>query len=198
MPELPDKDCELLRLLKTGDKAAFTQIYELYSQSLYLNLLKLLKFEPAAEELLQDIFITLWEKRTTIQIDTHLSGYLFGIAQHKAQDFFRKLKRDRKLHDYIRELATGEFESVEAKLLRQEELDLLNNAINRLSPQRKQVFQLCKLEGKSYQEVSHILGISPSTINDHIVKATRFIRDFMLAQDRLTTAYLPIFLLLYS
>lgn len=188
--ELQKTHVELLSLLRAGDVNAFTQIYELNSQPLYFNLLKLIKFKPAAEELLQDIFVALWEKRASITIETHLSGYLFGIAQHKVQDFFRKVKRDKKLHDYIWSAATGETETGEKKVLRDEELDILSRAIENLSPQRKLVFKLCKLEGRSYQEVSAILGISSSTINDHIVKATRSVKEFILANEELTTAYL--------
>lgn len=184
MNELQKTHCELLLLLKRGDIEAFTQIYELNSESLYYNLLKLIKVKPIAEELLQDIFVALWEKRTTISVETHLSGYLFGIAQHKVQDFFRKVKRDKKQYDYMCQLAMGDAETVEKKLLRKEEMNTLSRAIENLSPQRKKIFKLCKLEGRSYQEVSVVLGISMSTINDHVVKATRSVKAFMLASDK--------------
>jgi RNA polymerase sigma-70 factor (ECF subfamily) len=70
---------------------------------------------------------------------------------------------------------------VEIKILHREETALLNKAIENLPPQRKEVFYLCKMEGKSYLEVSRRLGISASTINDHIVKANRAVREFILA-----------------
>lgn len=198
MPQLHYHDDELIRLLKESSQEAFTQLYTQYSQALYLNLLKLVKSEPTAEEILQDTFITIWEKRASLSIESNLGGYLFRIAQNKVHDFFRKLKRDQKLRDYILQVSVSEFDPIEKNLLRQEELALLSTAIENLSPQRRQVFQLCKLEGRSYQEVSAQLGISTSTINDHIVKATRFVRDFMLADERLTTSCLPLLVFLYS
>ena len=173
---------ELLSELKAGNKAAFTRLFELYSQPLYLNLLKLLKTDQAAEEILQNIFLIVWEKRETITINHSVKNYLFRIAENKVHDFFRKLKRDRKLYDYIREESCGEFDDLENNILHNEETALLNKAIENLSPQRKQVFNLCKLEGKSYLEVSELLHISTSTINDHIVKAKRAIRDFILSK----------------
>ena len=60
---------------------------------------------------------------------------------------------------------------------------LLENAISKLPPQRQQVFRLCKLEGKSYRDVSELLGISLSTISDHIVKATKSIRNYLESTD---------------
>jgi RNA polymerase sigma-70 factor (family 1) len=174
---------KLLSQLKAGDKLAFARLYELYSRPLYLNLLKLLKTEQAAEEILQNIFYIVWEKREAITINHSIKGYLFRIAENKVHDFFRKLKRNRKLYDYIQQVSCGEYEDVEIKILHSEETALLNKAIENLPPQRKQVFYLCKMEGKSYQEVSRLLGISASTINDHIVKATRAVRDFILANN---------------
>jgi len=174
---------ELLSQLKAGDKLAFARLYELYSRPLYFNLLKLLKTEQAAEEILQNIFFIIWEKREAITINQSIKGYLFRIAENKVHDFFRKMKRNRKLYDYIQEVSCGEYEDVEIKILHSEETALLNKAIENLPPQRKRVFYLCKMEGKSYQEVSRLLGISASTINDHIVKATRAVRDFILANN---------------
>ncbi|MEO6289724.1 MAG: RNA polymerase sigma-70 factor [Ginsengibacter sp.] len=174
---------KLLNQLKAGDKAAFTHLFELYGEPLYLNLLRLLKTEQAAEEILQDIFLIVWEKRETITINQSIKSYLFRIAENKVHDFFRKLKRDRELYDYIQEVSCGKYADVEDKILDNEEAALLHKAIENLPPQRKKVFNLCKIEGNSYLEVSQRLGISTSTINDHIVKATRAIRDFILAHN---------------
>ncbi|MEJ7736913.1 MAG: sigma-70 family RNA polymerase sigma factor [Chitinophagaceae bacterium] len=191
-------ELKLLNRLKAGDKLAFTRFYEMYSRPLYLNLLKLLKSEPAAEEILQDIFLIIWEKREAISINFSIKSYMFRIAENKTRDFFRKLKRDRKLHDYIREVSSGEYAEVEDKILHTEETILLNKAIENLPSRRKQVFYLCKIQGKSYHEVSCILGISTSTINDHVVKATRTIRDFILTHNGVTAAWLPVILFLYK
>ena len=72
------------------------------------------------------------------------------------------------LHIYIEEL-----------LMEKENSALLQNAIDSLSPQRRQVFMLCKVNGKSYKEVSELLGISVSTISNHIVKSTKIIRAYL-------------------
>lgn len=187
---------ELLNQLKAGDKLAFTRLYDLYSRPLYLNLLKLLKSELAAEEILQDIFLIIWEKREAISINYSFKSYMFRIAENKTHDFFRKLKRDQKLHDYIREVSSGEYADVEDKILHAEEATLLNEAMENLPSRRKEVFYLCKIQGKSYLEVSRLLGISTSTINDHVVKATRTIRDFILSNNGMTAAWLPVVLFL--
>jgi RNA polymerase sigma-70 factor (ECF subfamily) len=72
---------------------------------------------------------------------------------------------------------------IEEELLYKENEEWLLGIIERLPLQRKRIFKLCKIEGKSYIEVSELLGISTSTINDHIVKATRFIREQYRGSD---------------
>ncbi len=176
---LPEHDALLLQL-KAGNADALKQFYELFAPSLYLNLVKLVKCESTAEDILQDVFTTLWEKREALHIRQSFKAYLFRAAENKVHDFFRKLKRDNKLYHYIKETASSEYTLLEQTLLKESDSFALQKAIATLPPQRKRIFSLCKIEGKSYQEVSRILGISTSTINDHIVKASRTVRDFML------------------
>ncbi|HEX5025064.1 MAG TPA: sigma-70 family RNA polymerase sigma factor [Agriterribacter sp.] len=186
----------LLIQLKSGDKKAFTTLYEIHGRSVYLNLLRLIKVEALAEEMLQDIFVLIWEKRETIVIRQSFTSYLTAIAQNKITDFFRTLKRDRKLRNSIKAISSSEYTHIEEVILRRELQTIFQKAINALPPQRRQVFCLCKVEGKSYHEVSGLLGISTSTINDHIVKATRKIKDVILQNQESASLWLW-FLLLF-
>lgn len=178
MSTAQDADILLLTRLSQGDKQAFDQLYEKYSSPLYLNLLKLTKSEEVAEELLQDIFLKIWNKRDTLDIHTGFGGYLFKISQNLVYDFFRKAKQDKALRQRITAVATENYTHIEETLLSKENRTLLQRAISTLPPVRQQIFRLCKLEGKTYEEVATLLGISVSTVNDHIVKATRHIRRF--------------------
>lgn len=178
MSTAQDADIELLTRLSQGDKQAFDQLYLKYSHPLYLNLLKLTKSEEVAEELLQDIFLKIWNKRDTLDIHTGFGGYLFKISQNLVYDFFRKAKQDKALRHRITAAASENYTHIEETLLSRENRTLLQRAISTLPPVRQQIFRLCKLEGKTYEEVASLLGISVSTVNDHIVKATRHIRRF--------------------
>lgn len=171
----------LLSRLQNGDASAFARLYESYSRSLYINIFRLVKSETEAEEILQDIFVTVWEKRKTIGASHNISGYLFRIAENKVHDFFRKLARNRKLYGHIKDISSG-VSVVEEYDIAGDESVILQKAMEILPPQRKKVFYLCKIKGKSYNEVGSLLGISTSTVNDHIVKATHTMREFMLSQ----------------
>lgn len=179
---------ELVEKLRDGCFTAFTHLYERYSGELYLALIRLVKSETEAEEILQDIFVGLWEKRETINIQYSVKAYLYRIAENKACDFFRKLKRDRTLYEHLKNTAASLY--LQDTPDTNEEHALLHEAMSVLPPQRKKVFYLCKMEGKSYHEVSNLLGISTATVNDHIVKATHAVREFVFTRSEIRTATL--------
>ncbi len=190
----PHDERELLSLLKQGNEQAFEKIYKVYSARLFGNVFKMVKSETTTQEILQDVFIKIWQNRTSIDLDKSFRSYLFRIAENKVYDFFRQATRDKKIRAQLFAGATEGYEHIEEMIYRKENALLLQKAIDSLSPQRQQVFRLCKLEGKSYDEVSRKLGISPSTISDHIVKANKAVREYLF--DNIDTTILLICLLL--
>ena len=182
----PAAEKELLFRLKKDDEHAFKQLYQLYSGRIYGNLLKLLKKEEIAQELLQDVFLKIWMKRETIDPELSFRSYLFRIAENMVTDFFRKAAVDRKLRAHLISRATEEGLSADSMIHYKESDSMLNQAIRQLPPQRRQVFILCKIEGKSYKEVSRELGISTSTISDHIVKASHSIKKYFSLSGEIT------------
>lgn len=176
MFETNDTEKEILLRLIQGDEQAFEKIYRLYSNRLYGKLLKLLKSVPQTEEIVQDVFLKIWEYRASIDPEKSFRAFLFKIAENKAFDFFRKAALHKAFETELIALSTSNHTMLEELIADEERSVLLEKAINNLPPQRQQVFRLCKLERKSYTEVSQLLGISLSTISDHIVKATKSIR----------------------
>jgi len=161
-----------------GSEHAFEKIYKLYSLRLFGRLLKLVKADAHAREILQEVFLIVWEHRKSIDPEKSFRSFIFKIAENKVYDFFRKAARDKNRQSQLIALATDNHTFIEAFTTGDENLAILQRAIEALPPQRQQVFRLCKLEGKSYKEVSELLQISVSTISDHIVKGTKSIRDY--------------------
>jgi len=182
----PRDERELLLLLKQGNEQVFEKIYNLYSPRIFGNIYKMVKSKPAAEEILQDVFIKIWSNRASIDLDKSFRSYLFRIAENKVYDFFRKAARDKKIQAELFVVATEEYEHIEEMIYTKENAFLLQKAIDSLSPQRQQIFRLIKLDNKSYNEVSSQLGISVSTISDHIVKANKAIREFIFTHNDMT------------
>lgn len=176
-------EIELLMKLKSGDLTAFDQIYKLYSIRIYWNILKMVKSEDDAKELLQDVFLKVWEKRNLLDPEQSFRSYLFQISKFTVYNFIRKNNLDKKLKDYLSQENSELYTHVEELLSYKQSDAFIQETIEQLPPQRKQVYKLCKIEGKSYDEVSKMLGISTSTISDHIVKATKFIKNKHAAMD---------------
>lgn len=189
-------ETELIARLKQGDEVAFERIYAEYSQRLLGALIKMVMSENVACELLQDVFIRLWNNRDKIDPEKSLRSYLFRIAENITYDLFRKIARDKKLQRELIAQACPGYLHVEEELCSKESVQLLQDIIIALPPQRRKIFRLVKLEGKTYAEVSELLNISSSTINDHVVKATKFIRKQMHSDAQLVIS--PMILLLLS
>jgi len=174
-------EAELVEKIASGDERAFEQLYRIYNPKVYYYLRKLTNDNDLAEELLQQVFMKVWEKRSMLNAQKLFMCYLYRMSENLVTDFYRKARRDKKAMEALllvaSELIAGPIETIISK----EDDGLLQQAINKLPPQRMKIFVLCKFEGKSYEEVGALLGISTSTISDHIVKATKSIKTSLLA-----------------
>lgn len=173
---------ELLSQLREGDIKAFEYIYRSYSPRLYGSILKIVKSVVITEELLQDTFQRIWEHRKTIDINRSFKSYLFTITRNLVYDYFNHASRQKLLEHYLQAKDAKYVHGFLNPFEEKESEQLLERAIHQLPPQRKLVYTLCKIEGKSYEDVSKALGISVSTISDHIVKATKSIKAYYLSR----------------
>lgn len=166
----------LLIRLKNGDDLAFRLIYDRYKDSLGHSLLRLMKSEVLAEEVLQDIFLKIWEHRKSIDVTRSFKSYLFRIAENRVYDVFRRTTKEAAILKEIIVANTELYTHVEEVLIQKENTAFLERLLSQLPNQRKRVFTACKLEEKSYQEVADELGISINTVNDHVQKAMQYLR----------------------
>ncbi len=185
---------DLVKRLNEGDEAAFEELYYLYSSRLLGFLTKLVKSDNFAAEIVQDTFIKIWNNHLKIDPNKSFHSYMFRIAENLVYDFFRKAARDKKLEKVLINHACNDYQHVEEKINKEEINLLLRKAIDTLPPRRREIFQLVKMEERSYEEVSKLLHISTSTINDHVVKATKAIRE-KLERFHLTAISILVFLL---
>lgn len=186
----PILDNDTIVRLREGDITSFNSVYKTYRSRLYANILKLVKSPEIALDILQDVFISMWNHRQKIDIEQSFESYIFKIAQNKVYDFFRKASRDKKLEETLIKLsASQEYNPIETFYLK-ENYNLLEQEIEKLPTKCKEVFKLCKIEGKSYNEVAILLNISTATINNHIVKATKMLKKNLSNADFLMLLFL--------
>ncbi|MCX2680981.1 RNA polymerase sigma-70 factor [Galbibacter sp. EGI 63066] len=189
-----DVPASVLWQLKKGDPRAFDTLYHTYKGRLYGNLLKMVKSGEIAKELLQEVFVRVWQKRHKIDPEKPVRAYLFRIAGNMAIDFFRKVARDRKLQAELTAAASAHYTHIEEELYHKDTVEYLDLAIENLPSKRRRIFQLVKLEGKTYEEVGKMLDISTSTVNDHIVKATRTVREYLVLKGDLAGVFIALLL----
>lgn len=177
--EYSHQEREWLIQLRGGSYAAFEFVYHRYKSRIAGSILRMLKDPDLVDDLLQELFIRLWEHRSTIDPDQSIKAYLFRVAENLVYDAFRRIAKDKRAQERIFDLITEIGCEAEEQIFAQEERRAIEAAIAMLPPKRRKVFMLCKLESKSYEEVSLLLNISVSTVNDHIYKANQFLRQYL-------------------
>jgi RNA polymerase sigma-70 factor (ECF subfamily) len=161
-----EDDINLVCRLHGDDIKAFDALYKKYHQAIYRNIYKLTKDYDVAQDILQDVFVVLWEKRLQIKPDQSVSGWLFVLSFNRSISYLRQKLKDsaiiNKLPFMETEQITDEKEVIDGQYY------LLHDAVNHLSPQKKSVFTLCKLEGRTYEEAAEKLNISKHTVKEYL------------------------------
>lgn len=168
--------------MQAGDHTAFTLLYRHYSPLLYINIRSMICDPAMSEELVQELFTRLWQKRDSKALKENFTGYMYRIAQNLVHDFFRKLKKDKVLLEKFKALASGndESSSAEDRLQQQQSAGIINSAIELLPPQQKKAYKLVRQEGYTYKKAAENMGISPFTVKEYLSLANTSIRNYIL------------------
>lgn len=169
-------DTELIELLQSGDQVAYTQIYDRYQGLLYIYTCKITKDEIEAEDIVQEVFFYLWDKRSTIVFNTSLSAYLYSAVRYK---FFNLLDHKKVRSNYIDSLKEFiENGSIEADYaIREKELILLiEKEISLLPSKMREIFELSRKAQLSHKEIAKKLNISEKTVKNQVNNALKQLR----------------------
>ena len=183
MKVYPD-DIELVEKLQKGDIEAFDLLYEKYSGKLYRFGLKYLKSTAEAEELVQSVFLKLWENYKTLKKESSFKSYLFTIAYNDICKLFRKRTYNQKfIKEKLYENSQSSSQSEES-VDYQSALTQVRKIIDKLPERQRTIFEKSRFEGKSTKEISEEIGLSCGTIDNYISKSLKFIR-FRLQNENL-------------
>lgn len=186
---------ELLLKLKDGDETVFTHFYKLYSGQMYVNILKMVKDEQIAEELVQELFTKIWHKREVVHLASDFKAYLYKTGQNLVYDFFRKLQRNQQMQERFRKVVTEYYSHIEESLQLKQSEALLEKALGKLSVQQRKVYHLCKIQGYTYKEAAEELGISVHTVKEYLTRASFLVREYLMGQLHISMGML-LFLML--
>jgi RNA polymerase sigma-70 factor (family 1) len=171
---------EILTLLKMGDMAAFNELYWKYQKAVYQNGFKLLKDVLLAEDIVQEVFISLWEKRDTIDVSRSVSGWLFVSSYNRSINALkRKLRESIAMNDLGQQNVDTIEEINNEPDISDLRLTILEEAVSHLPLQKRRVFELCKLQGMSYEEAAKEMSISKHTVKEYLSDAISFIKEYV-------------------
>lgn len=175
-------DDMLVKLLRVDDAGAFREIYQRYFRPLTMTALRRLRTEEAVEEIIQEVFTSLWEKRAKQDIQ-QLKAYLFASVRYEIIDYHKSRILTESYDDS--DLAGQNFtqNTTEEDLDFQEITSIFKSVLEALPPKTKQIFQLSRLDHETTSEISQRLAIPERTVEYHITKALKMLRfqlrDFM-------------------
>ncbi len=166
----------LAKQLRKGNKDAFAFLFELYYENLCKYVFSFTKNKKLAEDICQNAMMDLWKNRSTIESQKSVKAYLYKIAYHNFVNEFRKSKeRNDFLNEVKSDTLVSWIEENDGNLKKKEALIL--EEIQKLPPKCKEVFLLSKKHGLKYREIAEELNISIKTVEIHISKAMRILRD---------------------
>jgi RNA polymerase sigma-70 factor (family 1) len=165
----------LLKLLRQQELGAFEEIYLRYWKKLYSAAFKRVQSREVSEELVQDIFTSLWINRETAQVEM-LSAYLYSAVKYKVINYLEKEMSHRQYAEKKLAAAISVDNSTEEAVLLNELNKALEIEIQKLPPKRQQIFKMSRQEHLSIKQVASHLGISEKTAENQLGKALKVLK----------------------
>ncbi len=164
-------------LISAGNQQAFKELFDLYHKRIFQFAMKYLRSEHLAEEAVQDVFLKIWEKREELVLVEDFSPWVFQLTKNYLLNALKRACNETRIKDEISKTLI-DAEMIDNDLLVEKETtDMLHHMIADLPNQRQEIFKLCRFEQKSYEEAAVVMGISKSTVNDHMVKAMKYLKS---------------------
>jgi RNA polymerase sigma-70 factor (family 1) len=173
------QEAELVKRLSSGDEEAFRVLFEWYTPKLLAFVSGMTKSRIQAEELVQDSFLKIWTNRASMVNVEDFGGYLFIIARNKVMDHFRRMTTETKVKNAVWKNISESQNSTEELMDASESRRLVTAAIVQLSAQKQTIFHLSRYEGLTHEEIAEKLGLSKSTVKNHLVETLRHIKDYL-------------------
>lgn len=165
----------LVSRLRAGDAAAFTQVYTMYTEKLLGWAFNILQDREECMDIVQDVLLSVWLNRETLDIHTSLEGYLFTAVRNQVFKTIRHGKVRERVFEQIERRIWGE--AVAENGFAQRDLQArLAASIEDLPEKTREVYRLSREQNLSYQQIAELLSISPKTVEYHLSQALKKIR----------------------
>ena len=171
------EDRKLIEALIDGRKSAFEKLYRMYSVRVFNLANFLLKDTGWSEDIVQEVFVKLWENRRGLQPDQSLWAYLYVLTRRLSLNKLRSVKRSKACFERLSAHFSESEESLDHIVIAKERKENIRRLLSLLPFQQRTVFLLSRIEGFTHKEIAKQLNISPNTVKNHIVQATKRLKD---------------------
>ncbi len=169
-------EANLIYLIKTGVKEAFQELFERYAPRIYQFSLSYLKNEQDAEELVQDVFLKIWEKRESLDKSKNIKAFIFKVAVNTIYDFIRRKNIESAYKDFASSNFDLQPDSTWHQVIIHEMIDNLDVLVKQMPAERQKIFRLSREDGLTNDEIAQKLNLSKRTVENQLYRATAFLK----------------------
>lgn len=169
-------EATVIKKVSEGNHLAFRQIFDQYRDRLFGYSYRFTKSQMLAEEVVQEVFLKLWQNRETLDAQLPIKPYLYKITQNLVYNTLRKAAYDNQLKEQVFYRYHNTYYSTEDQVIYRDLETFKDRAIERLPAKRQRIFRMSRTQGLSHKEIAEQLGISQHTVKDQIVKALKSIK----------------------
>jgi len=172
--DLPE---DILRRLSEGDEGAFRAAYDRYARIVFRTAYRYLRSTDLADDVVQEVFCILWDKRAHFTHVRNLEHYLISITSHQVYALFRRWASEtRSCRVFLDDLEL-QIDNTDHIIRNQQSESLIKELIDRLPAQQRLVFTLSRDKGMTHEEIARELKLSQGTVKNHMVRALQFLRQ---------------------
>ncbi len=169
-------DFALLALSKAGDEKGFSEIYDRYWALLYHHAYKLLRDEALAQDIVQEVFVTLWDKKDDLDLRSSVNAYLYAAVRNKVLNVIQKEKHQKRYLASIVHFVKSS-EAITDHVLREKMLqEKIEKEVAHLPAKMRHVFEMSRIHHLSYKEIAQELQLSDKTVKKQVSNAIRILR----------------------
>jgi RNA polymerase sigma-70 factor, ECF subfamily len=173
---MDDHEGYLIRSLAKQDEAAFEHVFKTHFKKLHAYACSIIKDETSAEEVVQQVFLKLWERSKGLSISGSIAAYLYRAVYNESLNYLKHQKVQSGYQQHFSHSMKNENDTAGKKLSLKELETRLNKAMNELPEQCRTIFQLSRFEELRYREIAHHLGVSVKTVENQMGKALKILR----------------------
>jgi RNA polymerase sigma-70 factor (ECF subfamily) len=188
MQENAYNEIELFHRIAEGEEPAFRRLFEMYRERLFIFARQLSHSTVEAEEIVQDIFLKLWENRAHLAEVSYPKKYIYTMARNRTLDYLTNAAKSRKAVQIIWANITESNNLTEELLHAQESQRLIYKAVAQLPEKKQAIFWLSRHDGLSHQEIAQRMNISVQTVKNNLTDILKYVKIYLSGHSELLAA----------